>query len=250
MRSDFLSTHHAHDYKRLIQRWRAIAKRTGLVMRRLATEPDVYCVRSKRLPREGVVYISAGIHGDEPAGTEALITWAEKNTRLLRRRPFFLVPCINPWGLKNNIRTDSQGRDLNRIFQKDEAPAIAAIKRAVANTGFSVGLMLHEDYDGQGIYIYEIETSHPYWGEALLAAAAPHIPADLRPMIEGREATGGLIRRSLDMKLFEQIGLPEAVYFHLRGCPRIFTVETPSEYGLDRRVHAHVAVIEEALRGI
>ncbi len=82
-----------------------MARRAGLLMRRFATGPEfnLYCVRSKRLPREGTIYISAGIHGDEPAGTEALITWAEENTRLLRRRPFFLVPCINPWGLVNNV---------------------------------------------------------------------------------------------------------------------------------------------------
>jgi hypothetical protein len=79
-------------------------------------------------------------------------------------------------------------------------------------------------------------------------AARPHIPADTRPMIEGRESTGGLVRRSLDMKLFKEIGLPEAVYLHLQGCGRVFTIETPSEYGLDRRVRAHVAVIEECLK--
>jgi hypothetical protein len=61
---------------------------------------------------------------------------------------------------------------------------------------------------------------------------------------------GGLVRRELDMSFFKEIGLPEAVYLHLQGCPRVFTIETPSEYGLDRRVRAHVAVIEECLRRV
>jgi hypothetical protein len=249
---DYLFRHRAHDYPHLIERWRAVARRTGLAMRRFATGPEfnLYCVRSKRLPREGTIYMSAGIHGDEPAGTEALITWAEKNTRLLRRRPFLLVPCINPWGIVNNVRLDSRKRDLNRSFQDDTVAEIAALKRLMGRRRFSLGLTLHEDYDGQGIYIYEIQGATPYWGEALLDVARPHLPPDPRGMIEGREAVGGLVRRILDMSLFKEIGYPEAVYLHLQGCPRVFTIETPSEYGLDRRVRAQVAVIEECLRRV
>ena len=252
MKGDYLGRHRAHDYPHLIERWRAVARRTGLVMRRLAAGPEfnLYTVRSRRLPREGTIYISAGIHGDEPAGTEGLITWAEKNTRLLKRRPFFLVPCINPWGLVNNSRTDSNRRDLNRSFQNDAIPEIAALKRAIANRRYPLALTLHEDYDAVGIYLYEIRGAQPYWGEALLEAARPHVPADWRGQIEGREAEGGLVRPVLDMKIFEEMGLPEAVYLRLQGCPRVFTIETPSEYGLDRRVRAHVAVIEECIRRV
>jgi hypothetical protein len=249
VKTDYLAKHQAHDYPRLIERWRAVAKRAGLLIRRFARGPEfnLYLVRSKRLPREGTIYISAGIHGDEPAATEALIAWAEANTRLLRRRPFLLVPCINPWGLVNNCRTDSQRRDLNRVFQDESVAEIVALKRAMGRRRFSLALTLHEDYDGQGIYIYELQGACPYWGEALIAAASPHVPADTRPLIEGRECVGGLVRRTLDMKVFEEIGLPEAVYLYLQGCPRVFTIETPSEYGLDRRIRAHIAVIRACI---
>jgi hypothetical protein len=252
MTRDYLARHRAHDYPHLLERWRAVAKRTGLVMRRIAAGPEfnLYSVRSRRLPREGTIYISAGIHGDEPAGTEALITWAEKNTRLLRSRPVFLVPCINPWGLVNNSRTDSRKRDLNRSFQDDSVAEIAALKRAIGRRRFSLGLTLHEDYDALGIYIYEIRGAVPYWGEALLRAASPHVPPEWREIVEGRECVGGMVRPELDMSIFEEMGLPEAVYLRLQGCPRVFTIETPSEYGLDRRVRAQVAVIEECVRRV
>jgi predicted deacylase len=163
MTDDYLARHRAHDYPHLVERWRAVAARTGLVMRRFATSSEfkLYYVRSRRLPREGSIYISAGIHGDEPAGTEALITWAEKNTRILRRRPFFLAPCINPWGIVNNSRMDSRGRDLNRVFQNDSVTEIAALKRAIGRRRFSLALTLHEDYDGLGIYIYEVPGAQP-----------------------------------------------------------------------------------------
>ena len=252
MTESFLQHHRVHDYPRLVERWRAVARGAGFAMRSFAVGSGfkLYCVRTKRLPSDGTIYISAGIHGDEPAATEALITWAEANTRLLRHRPFFLVPCINPWGLTNNSRMDSKGRDLNRVFQNDTIAEIAALKRSIGHRRFSLGLTLHEDYDGLGIYIYEIQGLQPYWGEALLEAARPHIPADTRPLIESRESVGGLVRRTLDMSLFKQIGLPEAVYLHMRGCPRVFTIETPSEYSLDRRISAHIAVISECIRRV
>ena len=215
---EYMARHRAHDYPYLLERWRAVAARAGLVMRRFATGPEfnLYCVRSRRLPREGVIYISAGIHGDEPAGTEALITWAEKNTRLLKSRPFLLVPCINPWGLVNNSRTDSQRRDLNRTFQDDSVMEIAALKRVMGQRRYSLALTLHEDYDAVGIYLYEPQGPMPYWGEDLLEVARPHLPPDLRPIIEGREAVGGLMRPVLDLEIFEEMGYPEAVYLRLR----------------------------------
>jgi hypothetical protein len=84
----------------------------------------------------------------------------------------------------------------------------------------------------------------------LLEAAGADVPADWRGEIEGRVAEGGLVRPVLDLRIFETMGLPEAVYLRMQGCPRVFTIETPSEYGLDRRVRAHVAVIEECMRRV
>lgn len=245
-----LNAHRAHDYTYLTERWRAVARRNGLVMRGFAAAGNypLYTVRTPALPRTGGIYLSAGIHGDEAGSTEALIIWAEENEALLRRQPVFIVPCLNPWGLVNNTRTDAKGRDLNRSFRRSTAREIVALKRLLKPFRFAAALMLHEDYDGQGIYIYEFEGKQPYWGEALLRKASPYVPIEGRAMIEGREALKGMVRRKIDMAVFREIGLPEAVYFHLRHCDRVFTIETPSEFGLDRRVRAQVAVIDECVR--
>jgi hypothetical protein len=247
-----LHSHSAHDYRFLVARWRAVAKASGLTMRPLATESGypVFSLRSKRLSHSAGVYLSAGIHGDEPAGAEALITWAEQNQERLCEMPCLIFPCLNPWGLVNNSRRDAQGRDLNRVFHHDEAGAIHALKRMIKPHQFSLSLALHEDYDAQGLYLYEIERDKPFWGEALLEAARPFIPIEGRTSIEGRKAKAGLVRRKINLARFRKLGFPESVYLHIHHAQRSFTIETPSEFALEQRVAAHIAIIEECLRRI
>jgi hypothetical protein len=243
-------SHRAHDYRHLISRWRGIARESGLAMRAFAEESGypVFFLKSKALAETGGLYFSAGIHGDEPAATEGLVTWAEKKVRQLNRLPLILFPCLNPWGLANNSRLDAHGRDLNRVFQHDEACAIHTLKQIIEPYRFNCAMMLHEDYDGQGVYLYELQRAKPYWGEALLAAARPFLPIEPRTRIDGRKAAGGLVRRKVNPKHFQKIGFPEAIYLHQHHAERTFTAETPSEFALDQRVRAQVAMIGECAR--
>ena len=242
--------HRAHDYRFLIQRWRAVARAAGLPLRKLATTErhDLYYLRTKALTASGGIYISAGIHGDEPAATEALIAWAEKNVRRLAKLPLLLLPCLNPWGLVNNVRLNEDGLDLNRLFHRDDQPVVSAVKRLVAPHQFAAALLLHEDFDGQGFYLYEVGRVKPHWGEALIEAARPHIAIEGRTRIDGRKATNGIHRRRIDPERFARMGYPEAIWFHLEHAERSLTIESPSEFALGQRVAAQVAVIEECVR--
>jgi predicted deacylase len=242
--------HRAHDYAFLIRRWRAVAGTGALRMEELARAgaARVFLLRSKALRPTGGIYVSAGIHGDEPAGSEALISWAETNQERLASLPLLLFPCLNPWGLVNNCRFDEAGVDLNRVFHLETRPVIVALKRVLAPYRFAVALTLHEDFDGQGFYLYEVQHEKPFWGETLLAAARPFIPIEGRTRIDGRKAADGLIRRRFEKKRFARIGYPEAVWLHLHHTQRALTLETPSEFAIDQRVKAQVAVIEECIR--
>ena len=244
--------HRPHHYRLLVQRWRALARSSGLRVRTLAhagSDPLIY-LQSPALAATGGIYISAGIHGDEPASSEALITWAEKHTRRLARWPLLLFPCLNPWGLRNNVRLDAAGMDLNRAFHLDDHPVIAALKRVVAPHQFDLAVMLHEDYDGEGFYLYEIQRALPFWGEDLLAVARRHLGIDPRKRIDGHKAQAGLIRRRFNRTRFEEIGCPEAIWLHEFHARRALTIETPSECALAARVRAHVAVLEECIRRV
>lgn len=247
-----VTNHRVHDYPHLIRRWRGVAATAGLRLQRLTSDPGdtTFFLRTPALGEQGGIYISAGIHGDEPGGTEGLITWAEKHARRLARWPFLLFPCLNPWGLINNRRSDAAGADRNRLFHRDDHPVLRGVKELAAGHVFDLALMLHEDYDGQGLYLYEIQRGRPLWGEELLEVARRHIAIDPRERIDGRASRAGLIRRRFDLRRFKQIGYPEAIWLHERHARRSLTIETPSEFAIEQRVRAHVAVLEECVRRV
>lgn len=192
------------------------------------------------------IYFSAGIHGDEPAATEALVTWAENNIRILKVIRTVIFPCLNPWGLVNNSRLDAEGRDLNRCYNTADLPAITNQIKIIRNARFDLALMLHEDFDAHGMYVYEIEKRQPSWAEQMLAAGTRFIPADSRRRIEGRAARKGILRRRITPDLMPD--WPEAFLLHFHHAERTFTIETPSEFLIDTRVAAHVAVLDCAVR--
>ncbi len=247
-----LDGHRAHDYRQLVTRWRAVARAAGVKLQRLATAGDdaLFFLRTPALGATGGLYISAGIHGDEPASTEALIAWAEKHTARLASWPLLLFPCLNPWGLRNNCRFNAAGVDLNRTFLHDDEPVVRALKEVTSPHFFELALMLHEDYDAQGFYLYEPIRDAALIGEELLAVAARHIAIDSRRKIDGRNASGGLIRRRFDRRRFERLGYPEAIWLHGEHARHALTIETPSEFALDQRVRAQVAVIENCVRRV
>src|SRR4051794_10905381 len=116
-----MDTHRSHDYAALLARWRILARRAHLRLQLLTTAGDlpIFFLRTRALQPTGGLYLSAGIHGDEAASTEALISWAELHAERLSSLPVMLFPCLNPWGLIRNCRYDRSGNDLNRVFHLD-----------------------------------------------------------------------------------------------------------------------------------
>ena len=238
----------SHDYEHLLKRWRAAAPRAGLALEIFA-EADGYSLlhlfSKKSPPNAPAIYFSAGIHGDEPAATEALLEWIERNSNLARRLNLRIFPCLNPWGLVHNKRTDAEGRDLNRCYRECSLPVIAAHRRLVEKSLYDLALILHEDYDAQGAYLYETSPAKPHWGERIIAAMARHIPPDPRRRIDTSRAKEGIIRRRITANIMPD--WPEAFLLHFHGATRVFTIETASEFHIDTRVEAHVAAIDAAI---
>ena len=249
--SELPTSHRSHDYLRLIKRWQALAKKTGLTFNSFVevNELPVYyfSTASGAEDEREVIYLSAGIHGDEPAPPWGLLEWAEANKKLLKSQRFLIFPTLNPHGIILNTRADHRGVDLNRAFNQEADPLIVAWKEVVKGLKFSLALCLHEDYDGQGCYLYELAPRGDAVGHDLLNDCASVIPPDLRKNIDGRAAKTGLILRR---RIPELPGYPEAIVLQRQGCPKVFTFESPSEFSLQDRIAVQHVFVAAALKRV
>jgi protein MpaA len=193
------------------------------------------------------LYLSSGVHGDEPAPPQALL-------ELLRRDVFddraewYLVPMLNPTGFIARTRENSEGIDLNRDYREPRSAEILAHTRWLAKQPrFDVTFCLHEDYEAAGFYLYEVNTRElPSLAATMLAAAAVHSPIEQATVIDGREASGpGLIRPSIDPILRE--GWPEALFLREHHTHLGYTLETASAQPITQRVATTFAAISAAL---
>jgi predicted deacylase len=242
----FLARHRAHDYRGVVEAWRVLASDAGAEIGVFAADGGypVIWVAKEGDPSERGLYLSAGIHGDEPASVWGLIEWAR--LRLARqKRPLVIFPCLNPWGLVNNSREDRRGRDLNRTFTSPMPALVRRWERVLARYTpegwFHTAVCLHEDYDARGNYCYELyRRGRPAFAREAMDAASVHIPNDPRHVIEGRAAEDGLIRRAALPKMD---GWPEAFSLYTHWAWQVLTFETPSEFSLYRRVLAQAAFV-------
>ncbi|MDR2982062.1 MAG: M14 family metallocarboxypeptidase [Puniceicoccales bacterium] len=195
------------------------------------------------------VYLSAGIHGDEPAGTLALFT-------LMSQRWFdadiawHVLPLLNPLGMKAGTREAPGGIDLNRDYRALRAPETRAHKAWIshANSRYDVALALHEDWESKGFYLYELlKPPCPDFGYSILQAVEPVIDIDCSPEIDGFPARNGLLRPHADDSLETVDEWPEQLYLRQNNTSASLTFETPSSFPIESRVMAHVVAVKTAI---
>ena len=188
------------------------------------------------------LYISTGIHGDEPAGPLAVRQLLQENV-WPPNVALWLCPCLNPTGFLANRRENSEGMDLNREYlQPKAAETKAHIGWLERQPEFDLCLCLHEDWESHGFYIYELNPDNrPSLAEAMLKQVAAVCPVDMSEVIEGRPAQNGLIRPSADPRSRPQ--WPEAFYLLSHKTRLSYTLEAPSDFPLASRVAALVAAV-------
>ena len=194
------------------------------------------------------VYLSAGIHGDEPAGPLAVLELM-KIGFFDDKTHWMICPALNPGGLALGTRESRSGMDLNRDYLVRESPEVAAHAEWLSRKPVpNVFVSLHEDWESEGFYFYEINLGgdDPKRAGALLSAISKYFPPEPGPEIDGHEVREpGWIYHHADADLPES--WPEAIFMAKRGCPLSFTFETPSEAPLESRIAAHIAGLSRLL---
>lgn len=232
----------------LINRWEALLASCPLpVVRRvdLPGEGSLVVLKQsssrKTAPR---ILLSAGIHGDEPAGTECLYQKILAD-RLSPKIDWVIVPYLNPGGLRLGTRENPRGLDLNREFLRDRTVEVAFYKETIPSLGpYDLMLSLHEDWEFEGAYLYEINTgskaSMAKGILSILAAETGLVEADLIDNHVPR-APGLIVH---DPVADEPENWPEAIFMIHQQPLLSYTLETPSQAPLPKRVACMDRVID------
>ncbi len=193
------------------------------------------------------IYISSGIHGDEPAAPLALLRLLERGV-FDRSAVWFLCPLLNPLGFVRGTRENAEGVDLNRDYKDPSTAEIRAHTRWLERQPpFDLAICLHEDWEARGFYLYELNRhqigSH---ARAVLEVVAPVCPIDSSPIIDGRRVDEpGIIRPVADPVLRDR--WPEAIYLQSHHSELGCTLETPSALPPAQRIRAHEVAVERLI---
>jgi len=201
------------------------------------------------------LYLSAGIHGDEISGPMALL-------KMLRDRDFFvdfnvtIFPILNPDGLAQNLRVNAASIDLNRDYRNTKSDEILSHIEALKTLGkFDAAMMLHEDFEGIGAYLYELnDRLEPDLGQKIITAMGRHVPIDTRPEIEDVPARNGVISRKELLakhgKIEDRPEWPEALYLSVHHTQVSYTTETPKPFPLEHRIEAQIAAVRTLMSAL
>jgi hypothetical protein len=193
------------------------------------------------------IYLSTGIHGDEPAGPLAGLKLLQTNQWPANAELWF-CPCLNPAGFVSNRRENSDGKDLNRDYRHPETAEVRAhIAWLERQPRFDVYLCLHEDWESHGFYLYEQNPDGlSSLAETIVNAVRKVCPVDPSEIIEDRPAKDGIIRPNLDPRTRPQWA--EAFYLILNKSRRGYTLEAPSDFPMATRVDALVTGVNAVMK--
>jgi predicted deacylase len=236
------------DLPQVLRDIRAHAHRLGWRADLMSAESGIELLAFSRPPLGNAawtprIYVSSGIHGDEPAGPLAIQRLFQMDA-FPPHAWFWCCPCLNPTGFVRGTREAASGHDLNRDYRHRETPEVRAhVAWLQRQPMFDAAFCLHEDWEADGFYVYELNpTDQPSLAKVIVDAVREVCPIDLSTRIDGREAHGAVIRPCLDPVTRPE--WPEAFYLIQNKTRLSYTLEAASDYAL----HVRVCALEAGLR--
>ena len=228
------------DIQAVLTQVKAAAERHGWTREDFLDAPKMFALRRKANTATSThfrLYISTGIHGDEPAGPLAVLQLLQEH-RWPAHVSLWLCPCLNPTGFPRNTRENAKGIDLNRDYRHLQSEEVQAhIRWLGQQPAFDLALCLHEDWEANGFYVYEVNPSGlKSFASKMIVRVAEVCPVDLSSEIEGWPAEKGVIRPAI--KPEDRPHWPEALYLIKHKSKLGYTLEAPSDFSLATRVAA------------
>ncbi|MBI4170553.1 MAG: M14 family metallocarboxypeptidase [Candidatus Aenigmarchaeota archaeon] len=208
------------------------------------------------------VLISAGAHGNEPAGVYAALQFAERHAeRYLDAFNFFVYPCLNPSGFEFDEIKNRDAININRDFKSSprsaEAQFVAqSLEQSGAEYAFTVDM--HEDNLNQPVkgftrrsnirtfYLYETcADGGRRLGEKIVNEIKKHTPVCRRRKIYTASSKNGVIRYRSGKSRGNK-GTLEG-YLALKYTRLALTIETPTCWQIRKRVSTHLRAFMAAL---
>jgi hypothetical protein len=260
-------------YQKVVERLKKISLNSPFInliqLGTIAIPPDLlypfYQVQTKnpekgKIPTQTRICLTAGTHGNEPSGVEAVLLFLEQYLKeKLGETGYHLTifPCLNPYGYEHNTRENMENVDLNRQFRKRKAPLeVTLFRQAVGPRPFDISIEFHEDIDTHGFYLYEINPNgEKGWGKYIIQAIEKHFPINHHSKIDGLKSRKGIITRQdiepqFETLIQERKDWPQAFFHYTRGTPRCITSETPVHLPLKDRARIHLIAMDVILERI
>ena len=231
-------------------RFACAAERAGF-KREILTQVGEFSIPAytKSADTDAVIYLSSGVHGDEPAGPLALLEMLEDG---FFQQPvnWMICPLLNPVGHMNETRENGDAIDLNRDYLALKSEEVRAHVHWLKQQPVpDIFISLHEDWESTGFYLYEINVAGgPSAARSVLAAAAAEIPPEPEEVIDDHDVReSGWIDHPPAADLPKS--WPEAIFLADRGAGVSYTLETPSSLELGRRVACHQLAVKALVDG-
>lgn len=217
------------------------------------TKYPIYKVIAGNLRKKGNknVLISAGIHPEEPAGVYAALEFLEKHAqKYLNDFTFFVYPCISPYAYESPWLTVCiDYDDVNSDFKnKSVTEEARLIKKSLAKNPrrYLFAMDLHETPADLAADFYLYEGCRPKGNskgrQIIMALKENSVKTYSNPDLFGRKIEDGIVVSSDG-----SIGTLE-YYLYQHYTNNAFTLESPAQWPLRKRIDAHILSLETALK--
>ena len=202
------------------------------------------------------VLITGGIHGNEPASVETVLTFV----RTLGSKPdlypnveFHILPLLNPWGWTRDLRFNADGTDINRDFASFSSVEARAIRSLVGQMDFDLVVNHHEDPEATGFYMYQYaRPDQALCRQVIEAVRQSGFPVEQEIHMLLLKTEAGLIDAPMwglwYMRLTRQLSFDN--YCRLEMAKNVFTIETPMHFPMDTRVTVQTSALHILIQAV